>query len=163
MRGGMIIPWQNTLDNYIKNSYYLRQNNSNLLIFPDENNKAKGLIFFDNDEVNTIENKEYIRIDLDYENGTLSVNTTMKEGFQYAYKDNIIGKIELVDSINNNCDILINLKNKDSINDSMDKENETQKNKNNLCNQEYTQFKDAFYSMSDIENTINEFNKSSEI
>ena len=124
MRGGMIIPWQNTLDNYIKNSYYLRQNNSNLLIFPDENNKAKGLIFFDNDEVNTIENKEYIRIDLDYENGTLSVNTTMKEGFQYAYKDNIIGKIELVDSINNNCDILINLKNKDSINDSMDKEND---------------------------------------
>ena len=79
---------------------------------------------FDNDEVNTIENKEYIRIDLDYENGTLSVNTTMKEGFQYAYKDNIIGKIELVDSINNNCDILINLKNKDSINDSMDKEND---------------------------------------
>ena len=124
MRGGMIIPWQNTLDNYIKNSYYLRQNNSNLLIFPDENNKAKGLIFFDNDEVNTIENKEYIRIDLDYENGTLSVNTTMKEGFQYAYKDNIIGKIELVDSINSNCDILINLKNKDSINDSMDKEND---------------------------------------
>ena len=48
----------------------------------------------------------------------------MKEGFQYAYKDNIIGKIELVDSINSNCDILINLKNKDSINDSMDKEND---------------------------------------
>ena len=42
------------------------------------------------------------------------------------------------------------------------KEKNLQKNTNDSCNQEYAQFKDAFYSMSDIENMISEFNKSSE-
>ena len=47
-------------------------------------------------------------------------------------------------------------------NQNIQKEKNIQKNKNDICNQEYIQFKDAFYSMSDIENMISEFNKSSE-
>ena len=47
-------------------------------------------------------------------------------------------------------------------NQSLQKESNNQKNKNNLCNQEYIQFKDAFNSISYLENRINEFNKSSE-
>ena len=41
-------------------------------------------------------------------------------------------------------------------------ENKSRKNIDDLCNKEYTEFKDAFYSISDIENMISEFNKSSE-
>ena len=47
-------------------------------------------------------------------------------------------------------------------NQNIKKENNASKNINDICNQEYSQFKSAFYSMSDIENTIGEFNKSSE-
>ena len=46
MRGGYIVPWQNTFDKYIKNSYYLRQERTNLIINPDGVNKAKGFIHF---------------------------------------------------------------------------------------------------------------------
>ena len=41
-------------------------------------------------------------------------------------------------------------------------ESKASKNINDLCNKEYKEFKDAFYSISDIENTISEFNISSE-
>ena len=100
MRDGYIVPWQNTSEKYIKNSYYLRQERMNLIINPDKDNKAKGLIFFDNDGINTIENKEYIRIDLNYENDQLIINTTKKDGFIYDYQDNILGRIDLLGTNN---------------------------------------------------------------
>ena len=79
-----------------------------------------------------------------------------KDNMQAYYIDeakNLKGKIELLTK--ENAELKLD-------NEKILKEKEIQKNKNDLCNQEYTQFKDAFYSMSDIENTINEFNKSSE-
>ena len=81
----------------------------NLIINPDKNDQAQGVIFFDNDGINTIENKEYIRIDLNYENNVMSVNTTVKDGFKYDYNDNFIGKIELWGESNKqDCNITIN-------------------------------------------------------
>ena len=62
----------------------------NLIINPDKYDQAQGVIFFDNDGINTIENKEYIRIDLNYDSGILEINTTMKDEFDYEYDDNII-------------------------------------------------------------------------
>ena len=47
-------------------------------------------------------------------------------------------------------------------NENLKKEKKSTKGDSDLCNQEYNQFKDAFYAMSDIENMIGEFNKSSE-
>lgn len=47
-------------------------------------------------------------------------------------------------------------------NENLKKEKKNTKGDSDLCNQEYNQFKDAFYAMSDIENMIGEFNKSSE-
>ena len=109
MRGGVIVPWQNTFEKYIQNSYYLRKENLNLIINLNEDKKAKGVLFFDNDGINTIENKEYIRIDLNYENNVMSVNTTVKDGFKYDYNDNFIGKIELWGESNKqDCNITIN-------------------------------------------------------
>jgi alpha-glucosidase (family GH31 glycosyl hydrolase) len=109
MRGGVIVPYQNTFDKYIQNSYYLRNETLNLIINIDEDKKAKGVIFFDNDGINTIENKEYIRIDLNYENNILNVNTTVKDGFKYECKGNVIGIIELWGESNKQgCNITIN-------------------------------------------------------
>ena len=79
-----------------------------------------------------------------------------KDNMQTYYIDevkNLKEKIELLTK--ENAELKLN-------NEKILKEKETQKNKNDLCNQEYSHFKDAFYSISDIENTINEFNKSSE-
>ena len=46
--------------------------------------------------------------------------------------------------------------------ENLKKEKKNTKGDSDLCNQEYNQFKDAFYAISDIENMIGEFNKSSE-
>ena len=110
MRGGVIVPWQNTFDKYIKNSYYLRQENLNLIINV-ENSKASGVIIFDNDGINTIENKDYIRVDLNYGNNVLNVNTIKKDGIKYDYKDNILGILEIWgEDVNKDCKITINTK-----------------------------------------------------
>ena len=123
MKEGTIVPWQSTLDRYVANSYYLRFEKLNLIINPDRDNKAQGVIFFDNDGINTIENKDYLRIDLNYDNGTLNVNIFKKEEFSYDYKDNYINKIELFGTNNNeNCNIEILFKNETRFNNIMKKD-----------------------------------------
>ena len=128
MKDGVIVPWQNTFDKYIKNSYYLRSEKLNLIINPDEEKRAKGVIFFDNDGIDTIENEEYIRVDLNYDNGILTVNNTMKEEFKYEYNDNILGMIELFGTDNNEeSNITIILKNSSVYNYFMFKDFENDK------------------------------------
>ena len=128
MKDGVIVPWQNTFDKYIKNSYYLRSEKLNLIINPDEEKRAKGVIFFDNDGIDTIENEEYIRVDLNYDNGILTVNNTMKEEFKYEYNDNILGMIELFGTDNNEeSNITIILKNSSVYNYFMSKDFENDK------------------------------------
>ena len=123
MKEGTIVPWQSTLDRYVANSYYLRFEKLNLIINPDRDNKAQGVIFFDNDGINTIENKDYLRIDLNYDNGTLNVNIFEKEEFSYDYRDNYINKIELFGTNNNeNCNIEILFKNETRFNNIMKKD-----------------------------------------
>ena len=100
----------------------------NLSINPDKDNKAKGLIFFDNDGIDTIENNDYIRIDLNYENGKLDVKTKMKDDFNYEYNDNILGRIELYGTNNKEkCNIQITLSDGTEVNKSMEKEAENDK------------------------------------
>ena len=112
MRGGFIVPWQNTFDKYIQNSYYLRDEKINLIINLDENNKANGVLFFDNDIVNTIEKKEYMRIDLNYENNNLNISTIVKDNFAYQFNDNKINMLELWGESNKQeCNITIYTKN----------------------------------------------------
>ena len=147
MKEGTIVPWQNTLEKYVQNSYYLRQEKINLIINPDKENKASGVIFFDDDGINTIEKGEYIRIDLNYNNGTLDVKAFKKNEFKYDYYDNIIDKIELFGTNNNgNCDIEIYFKNSQIYKINMEKDSDN----------------DKFYvHLNDIEHNfiINEINK----
>ena len=100
----------------------------NLLINPDENNKAKGLIIIDNDEVNTIENNEFMRFDLDYDNGKLNVKMTKGEKFTYFFTDNEIALIEIIGGKKyTSCKITVNIPGKDSITKSMIYEAENDK------------------------------------
>ena len=95
MRGGYIIPMQDTFDNYVMNTYYLRQQKINLIINPDHEGYSKGTIFFDNDEIDTIELEKYIRINLEFKNKILSVEVINKKKMDYIFKDNIINRIEI--------------------------------------------------------------------
>ena len=96
LRGGFIVPYQNTFNKYILNTIKLREEKLNLIVNIDNFKKSKGVLFFDNDEANTIQNKEYIRIDLNYNEKKLSVNTNMNNMENYYYNDHIIGTIEFL-------------------------------------------------------------------
>ena len=95
MRGGYIIPYQNTFDKYILNSQKLREEKINLIININDVKQSKGIIFFDNDEVNTIKNKIYYRIDLFFIAKRLVIKTNKNKLKNYKYNDHILGKIEL--------------------------------------------------------------------
>ena len=94
LRGGFIIPMQDTFNKYILNSYYLRQEKINLIINPNNEGYSRGALFFDNDEVDIIENDKYIRVDLEFKNKTLNIITNNKD-YNYIYKDNILNTIEI--------------------------------------------------------------------
>jgi hypothetical protein len=95
LRGGYIITMQDTFNEFILNSFYLRQQKINIIINPDNEGNSKGVIFYDNDENDVIYNKKYIRVDLEYKNKKLNIKTSALEGLDYKYKDNIINKIEI--------------------------------------------------------------------
>ncbi len=95
LRGGYIVPYQDTFEKYIINSMKLREEKLNLIINVGNNTESKGTIFFDNDGINTIQNKEYIRVDLFYSNKQLDIITEKNNIQKYDYNDNILGKIEI--------------------------------------------------------------------
>ena len=134
VRGGHIIPTQDTFENYVMNTFYLRQQKLNLIINPDSEGYSKGTIFFDNDEINTIELGNYIRVNLEFKNKELNVEVINKNNINYIFKDNIINKIEIW-RINEIIDF--NTINKDEINLKLDlttKKNEIIKGKFDLIN-----------------------------
>ena len=97
LRGGAIIPYQDT-SAYVQNTYELRQLPTQIIINPDAEGKASGVIFFDNDDRDTIKKKRYFRADLSYSNGELSIawNKNRMKHTQYEYKDNIISQIVIL-------------------------------------------------------------------
>ena len=95
LRGGYIIPMQNTFDTYILNTYYLRKQKINLIINPDNEGNSKGVIFFDNDGNDIIEKNKYIRVDLEFKNKILNIKTNNINNKTYKYKDNLLKTIEI--------------------------------------------------------------------
>ena len=94
LRGGYIIPMQDTFWKYIMNTYYLRFEKINLIINLDQNGQSKGTIFFDNDEPDTLQNNKYIRVELEFRNKILNIKVNhIKEN--YIYKDDILNSIEI--------------------------------------------------------------------
>ena len=132
LRGGYIIPMQDTLNKYVENTFYLRHERLNLIINPDHNGFSKGTIFFDNDGIETIEKNEYIRAELEFKNKILKVKINFNDT-KYIYRDDILNTIEIwrineifKEKIINKSNIDIKMKVKDKyikINGDVDKAN----------------------------------------
>jgi len=95
LRGGAIVPSQNTFDKFILNSLKLREEKLNLIINPNEAKQGKGVLFFDNDNNDTIMKKTYYRIDLTFDGQKLEIQCNKNNLEKYNYNDHIIGKIEI--------------------------------------------------------------------
>ena len=136
LRGGHIIPMQNTFGKYIMNTYYLRLEKLNLIINPDHNGQSKGTLFYDNDDYDTLRNSTYLRVELEFKKKILKIkmNNTKEK---YIYKDDILNSIEIwrINEIYNektinkdNIDLKMKIKNKYSnIKGTFDKENKKMK------------------------------------
>ena len=121
LRGGYIIPMQDTFGKYIKNTFYLRQEKLNLIINPNHLGIGKGTIIFDNDEINTIKKEKYIRVELEFKNKILKIKTRFNH-IKYIYRDDILNTIEIwrinelfEEKIINKGDIFIKIKLKKNI------------------------------------------------
>ena len=95
VRGGFIIPFQDTFNKYILNTMKLREEKLNVIININNLKESKGVIFFDNDDIDTINRKEYIRVDLVYSDKKLTFDTQINNLGQYEFYDHILGKIEI--------------------------------------------------------------------
>ena len=94
LRGGYIIPMQETLNKYVMNTFYLRHQKLNLIINPNHIGFAKGTIFFDNDDIDTIENNKYIRVELEFKDKILKIKINFNDT-KYIYRDDILHSIEV--------------------------------------------------------------------
>ena len=95
VRGGFIVPYQNVGEKYIINTKQLRNEKINLIINVDNFNQSKGELFYDNDEINTIEENKYYRVEMFYSEKKITFNTFKNNLDSYEYQDHILGKIEL--------------------------------------------------------------------
>jgi alpha-glucosidase (family GH31 glycosyl hydrolase) len=96
LRGGFIVPYQNTFDKYILNSMKLRGEKLNLIVNIDHMKKSKGVLFFDNDGINTIKKGEYIRVNLEYKENVLRFYTNKNKIKKYKFNDHILGSLEFL-------------------------------------------------------------------
>ena len=114
--------------------------------------------------IESVDNQEEVRTDVLKRLNMQIMNYKSQIDKLLISKDNMQAYyIEEVKKLKEKIELLTS-DNKELKNDilSITQESKAPKNINDLCNKEYKEFKNAFYSISDIENTINEFNKSSE-
>ena len=95
VRGGFILPYQNVGEKYIINTKQLRNERINLIINIDNFNQSKGELFYDNDEINTIEENKYYRVEMFYSDKKMNFNTFKNNLESYEYQDHYLNKIEL--------------------------------------------------------------------
>jgi alpha-glucosidase (family GH31 glycosyl hydrolase) len=94
LRGGYIVPYQNVFNKYILNSVKLRDEKLNLIINPNDKKESKGVLFFDNDDINTIEKNIYFRINMFFRDKKLAIKCDKNNIDKYNYNDHILEKIE---------------------------------------------------------------------
>ena len=95
LREGYIIPKQNTFNKYILNTMKLREEKIDLIINVDCYNQSQGVIFYDNDEIDTISEKRFYRVDMNFTNNKLNIVTTKNNLLRYKNKDKFLGSVEI--------------------------------------------------------------------
>jgi hypothetical protein len=76
------------------NTFNLRHQKLNLIVNPNHLGYGKGTIFFDNDDIDTLENKKYIRVELEFKDKILKVKINFNDT-KYIYRDDILHTIEI--------------------------------------------------------------------
>ena len=95
LRGGYIVPFQNTFDKFILNTMKLREEPINLIINIDHLKQARGVIFYDNEEIDTIKGGKYARVDLFFEEKKLNIIANRNNLEKYNFNDHILNNIEI--------------------------------------------------------------------
>ena len=95
LREGFIIPKQNTFNKYILNSMKLREEKLDLIINVDCYNQSQGVIFFDNDEIDSLSERKYYRVDMNFTRNKLSIFTSKNNLLKYKSNDNLLGTVEI--------------------------------------------------------------------
>jgi alpha-glucosidase (family GH31 glycosyl hydrolase) len=99
IRGGFIVPFQDCFGKtYIKNTHYLLQEKINFVINPSKENNAKGDVIFDNDEIDSLERKKFMRVFIEFKGNEGKIIFNAEKNFlvDYLFKDNIIGIIKIL-------------------------------------------------------------------
>ena len=94
LRGGYIVPYQDVFNKYILNTLKLREEKINLIINIDPYGTSTGVIFFDNDGKDTVNNALYHKVDIFYSEKKMTFTTTKYNMTKYDYNDHILGVIE---------------------------------------------------------------------
>jgi alpha-glucosidase (family GH31 glycosyl hydrolase) len=95
LRGGSIIPYQDT-STYIKNTYELRQKRVQIIINPSsDTHTAKGTFIFDNDGIKDLENGDYNRYDLSFADMVLTVTASNTMTSTYQFDDDIVSNVKI--------------------------------------------------------------------
>ena len=95
LREGFIVPKQNTFEKYILNTMKLREEKLDLIINIDCKKESHGIIFFDNDDRDTIKDKTYYKVELNFTNDKLVIQTYKNNLIKYDFNDHLLGTIEL--------------------------------------------------------------------
>ena len=96
MRGGAIIPYQETFKKFVPNTYSLNNQYTELIVIPDsENHLANGDIIIDDDDVYTLKNKTYYYVKMNFNHDTLYFNAVQEMGIDYNKNNMYLSKIKL--------------------------------------------------------------------
>ena len=94
VRGGFIVPYQNTFDKYILNSEKLKDEKMNLIVSIDNFNQSRGEIIYDDEGINPVKGENYYRVDMYYNEKNIKFVTYKNNLNKYDYKDQYLGIIE---------------------------------------------------------------------
>ena len=95
LREGFIIPKQNTFEKYIINTNKLREEKIDLIINVNNTKQSHGEIFYDNDDINTINENKYYKVDMNFTENILDICTNKNKLIKYNFNDHILETIEL--------------------------------------------------------------------
>ena len=96
MRGGFIIPYQDTFSTSIKNSRDLRNHPTQIIINPDENYNAEGEVIFDDDDYSTFTTKNYLKVKMSFHYNIINFYIVNNFIDDYLYHDNKISLIKFL-------------------------------------------------------------------
>ena len=96
MRGGYILPYQDTFSQFIPNTHKLHDIPTELIIIPDKSSYAEGDIIFDDDSYNTLEKKNYYHIKMKFIYYILFFDIIEEMKSIYINKDIYISKIKIL-------------------------------------------------------------------